>query len=208
MAPLKRTVQSFQGIALSTFISAMFALGWGLYGSAGLPAPYETVGQFVVIGVTLALLALAVHLYRKAQQLPVEDSEDMQNPFTTRAYGISVVLMVIAFPVAGTILTRTGFESAITSVVAIIVGLHFFGLVRAFDAPIFAAIGSAMCLIGIVSLMIPMQVVVDGGSLITFRQSFIGFGCALILWASHARTIREILQQRKSIPTKTKKRSV
>jgi hypothetical protein len=44
----------------------MFVLGWGLYGSAGLPAPYETVGQFVVIGVTLALPALAVHLYRQA----------------------------------------------------------------------------------------------------------------------------------------------
>lgn len=208
MAPLKWTAQSMQGIALSTFISAMFALGWGLYGSAGLPAPYETVGQVVVIGVTLALFALAVHLYRQAQQLPTEDGRDLQNPFTTRAYGISMVLMVIAFPVAGTILTRAGFESAITSVVAIIVGLHFFGLVRAFDAPIFAAIGSAMCLLGIVSLIVPMQVVVDGGSLITLRQSLVGFGCALILWASHARTIREILQQRKSMSMETKKRSL
>ncbi|WP_266083091.1 hypothetical protein [Haladaptatus caseinilyticus] len=201
MSSLKRTAQSVQGIALSTFISAVFALGWGLYGSAGLPVPYETVGQFVVIGVTLALLALALYLYRKAQRLPTEDSGNMQNPFTTRAYGISVVLMVIAFPIAGTILTRVGFESAITSVVAIIVGLHFFGLVRAFDAPIFAAIGSAMCSLGVISLMVPMQVVVGGGSTIALRQSLIGFGCALILLASQARTIREILQQRKSMPT-------
>jgi hypothetical protein len=208
MAPLKRTAQSFQGIALSTLISAMFALGWGLYGSAGLPAPYETVGQVVVIGVTLALLALAVHLYRQAQRLPVEDSEDMQNPFTTRAYGISVVLMVLAFPVAGTILTHAGFESAITSVVAIIVGLHFFGLVRAFDAPIFAAIGGAMCFLGIISLMVPIQIIVDGGSSIALRQSIIGFGCALILWTSQVRTIREILHQRKSMPIETKKRSL
>ncbi|MFH5802217.1 hypothetical protein [Haladaptatus sp. CMAA 1911] len=186
----------------------MFALGWGLYGSAGLPAPYETVGQFVVIGVTLALLALALYLYRKAQQLPTEDGEHMQNPFTTRAYGISVALMVLAFPIAGTILTRTGFENAITSVVAIIVGLHFFGLVRAFDAPIFAAIGSAMCFLGIISLMVPIQVIVDGGSSVALRQSIIGFGCALILWASQVRTIREILQQRKSMPIETKKRSL
>ena len=186
----------------------MFALGWGLYGSAGLPAPYEFVGQLVAIGVTLALVALAVYLYRQAQQLPTEGGEDMQNPFTSRAYGISVVLMALAIPAAGITLTRTGFENSITSVVAIIVGLHFFGLVRAFDAPIFATIGSAMCLLGVVSLIVPIQVVMDGGYSIALRQSIIGFGCALILWASQLRTIREILHQRTSMSTEAKKRSL
>ena len=186
----------------------MFALGWGLYGSAGLPTQYEFMGQLLAIGVTLGLLVLAVYLYRQAQQLPAEEGEGIRNPFTTRAYGISVVLMALAIPAAGITLTRTGFENAITSVVAIIVGLHFFGLVRAFDAPIFARIGSAMCLLGVVSLIVPIQVIVNGGSSIALRQSIIGFGCALILWASQTRTIREILHQRKSMSTEAKKRSL
>lgn len=182
------TVESTRRVALSTFVSATFGFGWGVTGSAGLPAPFERFGLLVAVLITAAFFGFGVVLFRLARRSPTTARTDAQNPFRTRAYGVSVLLMAISIPFAGIVLSNTGFENAIISVVAIVVGLHFFGLVRAFDATVFAVIGGAMCLLGGLSLGLPVHVTLDAGGVVLLRQAVVGIGCALVLWGGQLGT--------------------
>lgn len=176
--------QSVRGVAFTTIIAAIFGLFWGFTGTAGLPPPFELLGLGLICIISLTLFAIAFGFVRLARRLPLADSENVVNPFRTRAYGISVLLMVLAFPIAGVILRTTGGEDALISVIAIIVGLHFFGLVHAFDAHRFVAIGGAMCLVGVISLGLPVHVTLNAWGSVALREAIVGVGCAFILWAS------------------------
>lgn len=178
------SADSVRGMALNTFIVALFGLFWGLAGTAGLPPPFESIGLLVVLGITLALVAIAFGVRHLAGRFPSSEGETAVNPFRTRAYGVSVLLMVLAFPIASIGLRTTGFADALISVSAIIVGLHFFGLVRAFDSQRFALVGGAMCLVGVISLGLPVHVSLATGASLALRQTIVGIGCALVLWIS------------------------
>lgn len=176
-------------MAINTVIVALFGLFWGLAGTAGLPPPFESIGLLIVLGITLAVVAIAFGVRCRVSRLPSSGDEAVVNPFRTRAYGISVLLMVLAFPIASVVLRTTGFEDALMSVIAIIVGLHFFGLVRAFDSQKFAIIGGAMCLVGVFSLGLPIHMSLTTGVSLALRQTIVGIGCALVLWGSILRTM-------------------
>ena len=177
------TARSVRGVAFNTVIVAIFGLFWGLAGTAGLPPSFGSIGLLVVLGITLALVVVAFGVRRLAGRFPLGGEKGV-NPFRTRSYKISVLLMVVAFPIASVVLRTTGFEDALMSVIAIIVGLHFFGLIRAFDSQRFAVIGGAMCLIGVLSLGIPVHMTLTTGISLALRQTIVGIGCALVLWGS------------------------
>lgn len=139
--------------------------------------------------ITLGLLAVALVLHRRARRLPSVDEEQAVNPFRTRAYTMSVALMVIAIPSASFVLRAAGFAGAIVPVIAVLVGAHFFGLVRAFDSKRFALIGGAMCLVGVLALRLPVRLSLDTGTSIALRETMVGIGCALVLWVSVLGTV-------------------
>lgn len=87
--------------------------------------------------------------------------------------------MLVAFPVAGRLLTLSGHAEAVTPVIAIIVGLHFIGLITAFRSGLFGWVAGAFCVIGGVALALPTQV-----GEVALRQVFVGLGCAVALWLS------------------------
>lgn len=176
-----RSAQSVRGVAITTIIAAFFGLFWGITGTAGLPAPFELLGRSLLLVITLTLFVVAFGFLRRARQLPSASEENAVTPFRTRAYGLSVLLMVLAIPIASAILRTNGFADATVPVIAIIVGLHFFGFIRAFDAQQFALIGGAMCLIGVIALGLPAQVSLTGAS-IALRETIVGIGGALVLW--------------------------
>ena len=71
--------------------------------------------------------------------------------------------------------------------VAAIVGLHFFGLIRAFQSWRFAVVGAVMVLLALLSFALPASVIVGpAGAQFRARAAFVGLGCALCLWGGIA----------------------
>jgi hypothetical protein len=93
---------------------------------------------------------------------------------------LAVLFEVVAIPVAVVLLNRTGYPGAVGSAIVAIVGLHFFGLVPAFESRRFAAVGGAMVLVGLLSLLLPSAA--GGASGVDPRGAATGLGSALVFW--------------------------
>lgn len=177
MTTPRLTVHRLRGAAASTLISALFALVWGLNGSAALPGGWRTAAAAVVVLMTLVLVAVAAVFNRRAQRFP-PDPTATKNPFRTTAYRVAVAAMLVAIPVAGRVLALTEQGDAVMPVVAVIVGLHFFGLVHAFESRTFAWVAGGFCVLGMGALFLPVR----AGEALALRHAVVGLGCALILW--------------------------
>lgn len=171
------TSQHLRGVAASTLIGTIFALIWGLNGSSALPGSWRVITAAIVILVTFGMVAVSVIFYRNASRLPPSTDVQAVNPFLTTSYRVAVVGMLIALPVTSRILILNGRGDAIMPAVAIVVGLHFLGLVSAFHSGVFAWIAGGFCLVGFVALFLP----VHSGAL-ELRYAVVGLGCALVLW--------------------------
>lgn len=175
MTPL--TSEKLRGTAASILISTGFALAWGLSGSFALPGSWRVVALTLVVLSMLLLAASAFRFLRAARHAPAgKDKEAHPDPFRTPSYRVSVIAMVLAFPIAGRVLNMSGHSSAVMPVIAIIVGLHFLGLVRAFRSAVFGWVALAFCLVGVAALFLPVRL----GD-VALRQAVVGLGCAAIL---------------------------
>ncbi|CAM4113545.1 hypothetical protein [Deinococcus marmoris] len=174
MSTTPLTSVHLRGAAASILISAVFALVWGLNGSLALTGGWRFLALAVVVLISGVLAFLALKFSREAARAPAPSGTGAPppNPFVTPAYRISLIAMLVAFPVAARLLTASGREDAIMPVIVIIVGLHFLGLVSAFRNGIFAWVAGAFCLLGGVSLLLPAGI----------RIAVLGLGCAVILW--------------------------
>jgi hypothetical protein len=110
--------------------------------------------------------------------LPVAAGEVGTNPFGTGSYRLAILFEVIAIPFSAAVLNNAGHPGAVISAVAVIVGLHFFGLIPAFRSRRFAAVGGAIVAVGLLSLVLPT------GTGASPRSALVGLGCALVLWLS------------------------
>lgn len=171
-----------RGAAITTLLVAGFAAGWGVSGSVALPDVARNVALLLVLAITIGWLGLAYRFFRAAPSLP-DTPDGGANPFRTRDYQLAVLAECIAIPLAGRLLTAAGRPDAIMPAVAAIVGLHFFGLIRAFQSWRFAVVGGAMVLLALLSLAIPPLVSIGpGDAQLGARAAVVGFGCALLLW--------------------------
>lgn len=171
------TSQHLRGATASISISAAFALAWGLSGSFALPGSWRFVTAAFVVLLTLLLVASAFQFMRAARNVSAGTGPGLPNPFRTNAYRLSVIAMLLAFPIAGRVLNASGHPDAVMPVIAIIVGLHFLGLVQAFRSPMFGWVALVFCLVGGVGLLLPVQY----GN-VALRQVVVGLGCAAGLW--------------------------
>lgn len=193
------TGDELRGVAFTALIVGAFAAGWGVAGSVALPGAWRAVALAVVAGVTLALLGLALSFLRAAGQRPGGDGQ-AANPFRSRDYQLAVLAEIIAIPIAGRLLTAAGRPDAVMPAVAAIVGLHFFGLVRAFRSWRFAVVGAAMVLVALLGLALPPALPAGpAGELLGLRQAVVGLGCALCLWAGVASVIAPAWRQRGAV---------
>jgi hypothetical protein len=94
--------------------------------------------------------------------------------FNGKAYGLSVAFEAILIFLA-VLLLSSGDRKRFLLIISIIVGLHFFGLVWAFGSNEYWFVGSAMCLLSILTMSILPRNLWD---------SVVGLGCAVILWFS------------------------
>ncbi len=175
-----------RGFALTTLIVGGFAAGWGFAGSLAIPGLAGTLALLLVLGVSLALVITAFRFFRAANGRPGGAGQG-PNPFRTRDYQLAVLAEIIAIPLAGRLLTAAGRPDAIMPAVAAIVGLHFFGLVRAFQSWRFAIVGAAMVILALLSLALPTSVPIGpDGALLGLRVAVVGLGSALCLWGGLA----------------------
>jgi len=178
MTPTAISSPRLRGIALTIVISATFAAAWGLSGSAALAGGWRRAGAAAVALITLAYFIAAYRIHRSASQQPAKASEPAPNPFGTWSYRLAVLAEIIAIPIAGRLLSASGRGDAIMAAVAMIVGLHFFGLIPAFRSWHWAWVGAAFCGLALAALALPAQI----GAGIGLRNVTVGLGCALILW--------------------------
>ena len=171
------TSGQLRGTAASISISALFALAWGLSGSFALLGIWRVAVLVLIILLTGLLGTAALQFTRAARHIVPGDEAALPNPFRTTSYRVSVLAMVLAFPLAGRLLSSSGHPNAIMPVIAIIVGLHFLGLIWAFRSTMFGWVAVAFCLVGGLALFLPVQY---GG--VSLRQAFVGLGCAVVLW--------------------------
>jgi hypothetical protein len=196
MSSFVGSAEQLHGAALTTFLVGTFAAGWGISGSVALPGLAGKLALFLVLIVTLVLAGLALAVLRAARRRPGGDGQ-APNPFRTRDYQLAVLAEIIAIPLAGRLLTSAGRPDAVMPAVAAIVGLHFFGLVRAFRSWHFAIVGSAMVLVALLGLALPPVVPVGvSGEQIGLRAAVVGLGCALCLWAGIASVLAPAWRRR------------
>lgn len=128
-----------RGLAVVLLIAAFFGALWGLFGASSLPDDFSLPATALVVAVTAVLLAAAAQLLRLSRRPLASPAGASTNPFGSRAYRLAVLFEVVGIPLAAVVLNNAGKPGAVVSVVAAIVGLHFFGLVPAFGLRRFAA---------------------------------------------------------------------
>lgn len=164
---------------MALFITTFFGALWGMVGAFALSGAVSLLAGVLVGTVTVVLLLGSTRLLRLSRRLPVAAGGVGTNPLRTGSYRLAVLFEVIAIPISAVVLNNAGFPGAVVSAVAVIVGLHFFGLVSAFRSWRFAAVGGAMVLVGALSLLLPAGPKGGGASP---RGALVGLGCALVLW--------------------------
>ena len=166
--------------AAVVLITAFFGALWGLLGASALPGTPSSVAALLTLVVTAAFLLTAARLLRLSRRLPRSSAGAGTNPFKTRAYLLAVLFQAVAIPIAVVSLNRAGHPGAVGPAIVAIVGLHFFGLVPAFGSRRFAAVGGAMVLVGLLSLLLPSGA--GGASGADPRGAATGLGSALVFW--------------------------
>lgn len=174
-APRARTA------AVVVLITAFFGALWGLIGASALPGVSSSVAISLAVVVTAVFGLAAARFLRLSRRLPPSPAGAGTNPFRTRAYRLAVLFQAVAIPAAIVALNYAGWPGVVGPAIAVIVGLHFFGLIPAFGSWRFAVVGGAMVLVGLLSLLLPSGPA--GASGADPRGAAVGLGCALVLWA-------------------------
>jgi predicted signal transduction protein with EAL and GGDEF domain len=150
-------------------IGLIFGSLWCLLGAMALPAALRAPATLAGFAIGAALILL---LWRRRT---IQGSGTAM--FRQRAYIIAVVLEVAAIAAASYLLRSHGLQNFFIPVVGVIVGLHFIGLWQATGMPLFLGIAAAMCVVSVVSMLLPHAT----GEL-DMRDAVCGFGNALVLW--------------------------
>jgi hypothetical protein len=150
-------------------IGLIFGGLWALIAVLALPSTHRQLGIAIVIVITMGFL---LRLWRKTSNVPPQKAF-----FRTRGYLVSVAGEVTALYIASAILRRFGLSEYLYSATGFIVGLHFIGLWRASGSRRFLSISAGMCLVSLLSAIIPFS-----WKMFDLRYAFLGIGNALILW--------------------------
>lgn len=163
------------------WILAGFGALWGLVGAAGLGqvvgGPAGTVGTVGVVAAALGVVALA---HRHADDPAIARRRALPDSWG-RTVGLTNAGEVVAVLATVILLVRLDLDGAIPGAVAIVVGLHFWPLARAFDQQQYRATAVAMGLLGVVALGLALADVE-----IAAVQAVGGLASAAVLLASAA----------------------
>ena len=165
-------------MAVGVLNMALFGAVWTAAGTGGIDG---TVGVVILIlgwAIAAALCVGSVRLRRGAEGLPLSDSPQAQarQRHTLRRFNLVFGLEIFTIAVAVFLLIRLGLGSLIPSVVALIVGVHFFPLASLFEVRAYHLTGAVLCALALVTLLFAPE----------SRLALVGVGSAVTLFATSA----------------------
>lgn len=182
------------GVMFMTFFGALWA-SIGIVGSHQLGAPWPLVLSAIV---TIILLSGAISLFGKSHSMnhavTAKEKEDTKR--INRKFGLIFVLEGVAIFLASVICNALDQFEVFFPVMAMIVGIHFFPLASLFKEKFYYGTGVVMCMLGIISLFLPINATFGNVSFI-MMSTFIGFGSAVTLWVTGLRIWGTLLKQLK-----------
>jgi hypothetical protein len=174
-----------RGAAVGVLITVTFGALWAWWGDLALGGLAALLLVVITGAITIPLILAAIRLLLVTQRLQPGVSG---NPFRALSYRLAVTFEAITIPVADALLGKEHHAAFMAPVTAMIVGVHFFGLVSASKVRLYLGVGLAMCaLAGLTMLLLPISETVGSGAAphhIIIWTVVVGLGCAAILWAS------------------------
>lgn len=182
------------GVMFMTFFGALWS-SIGIVGSHRLGAPWPLVLSVLI---TLILLSGAISLFVKSRSRnqSVTPKEKEETKRLNQKFGLIFGLEGVAIFLASVICNALDHFEVFFPVMAMIVGIHFFPLATLFREKFYSGTGIVMCMLGIISLFLPINATFGDVSLIPM-STFIGFGSAVTLWVTGLRIWVTILKQLK-----------
>jgi hypothetical protein len=139
------------GLVVGSTVAITFGTVFVLVNSAGLPAPWPVVVRVLgLLVAALLIVGLVLVVRRGSPETPTPGSD-----FVDRRYWLIVALEAAALfgglAVVNGVLHRTAVSVAW---VALVVGVHFFGLAMIWHIPLYHWLGAAMTVLGLAGFLI------------------------------------------------------
>jgi hypothetical protein len=157
-------------------VGVAFGCAWGIAGATALPNPLSAWGVGLSIGISVALAAALT-------MLPARRKAGI---FRGQVYGVAVAIEAAGIFLAVWSLRHVSLQQFLLPAIGFVVGLHFIGLWKATDMPLFRWVAGALCTICVVAAFSP-SLTENGG--IDMRRVVAGLGSALVLWAAGLATL-------------------
>jgi len=181
------------GFVVGSTVAITFGTVFVLVNSAGLPGAWPHVIR--VLGVIMAALLIVGVVLVVRRGLSVTRAPE--SGLTDRRYWLIVVLEAVALfgglAVVNGVLHRTAVSVAW---VALVVGVHFFGLARIWHMPLYHWVGAAMTVLGLAGFLV---YALGGSAAIVGLVA--GVGSGTVLYAAVGVSLRDALLGRTSIST-------
>ncbi|MEO7351234.1 MAG: hypothetical protein ABIR34_10620 [Marmoricola sp.] len=171
--------------AAAGLVGAVFGLVFVLVNAGDLEGPWD----LLVRGAGIACIAaVTLLLFRSdAPALPTVA------PQAWKVYRIAVVAEVVALFAGAQVLNRTGHAGLSLPWVVVVVGVHFFPLAWAFQAPFFHVLAGTLVALGVLGGALGLA---GADRAVVSLVSGVGAGFALLAFAA-----RPTLKTRRSAPT-------
>lgn len=179
---------AMRGTASGVLFMAFFGTTWagiGLGGLQGWGTPWLPILAVCIGGV---LFIGGITLLRSSRDLSNEmDETEVGRAMRKRiglGFNITFGTEFALIAVAGTIFSSAGHFEYFFPVMALIVGAHFFPLAYLFRVKVHYVAGALLCLLALMTLLfVPIKITIRQHEIIAWWSS-VGFGSALILWAT------------------------
>ncbi|MGE7767074.1 hypothetical protein [Peribacillus sp. NPDC096540] len=175
-----------RGSAIGLLFMAFFGTLWagtGVMGLQGWGSPYV---EFAAVFVGIMLVIGGISLIRASRQLPNQVSEEDARRWKRIRFWFNIIFIaeVLAVGITIAICNITNMTDLIPAIIALIVGIHFLPLAHLYQLRIYFVTGSLLCLLAIITLLVMPEIVTLWKHQIIAPLAIIGFGSALILWAT------------------------
>lgn len=169
------------GAAIGSLIGTGFGLVFIEVNGAHLPGPAVGVTRIAGAVIAVVLIALIAAASRRSR---AESPSGERASLVGRGYWITVMLEATALMAGLTVINTVLHHSQVAVAwVALVVGIHFFGLARAWRLPRFTVLGAAVALLGIAGFVLDAS---GGTAALIALVSGIGSGLALFITVAAA----------------------
>ncbi len=146
MTATDNNVRRLSGLVTGSLVALGFGTAFVMFNSAALPSPWPLV---IRVSAAVVAIALLVALFRVARKAPAPRQGEVAG-FTDRRYLYTVAGEVVALFLGLYVINQVlGVPEVGVAWVAVVVGVHFFPLARAWRMPLYNWLGAAMTALGV-----------------------------------------------------------